>query len=699
MAPMRAYTRSVSNALLILLVIAVVYVFTADKYKGMGETSYLRIPMFETSPTTTETEYRVETSTFVQVSVVTVTSEPIATGLPALDSKQNTILQLLKQKISVDLLSSYSDSDTKTNYYGAVSQVLNQELAKPDIAGPFKDISQDVLRHHIISELLKDTIGNTDPRAGAHTKDRLSFYKHVLEDIIAKNKPYSSGLTKTELGQPLNGKAYKDTDRPRFTHTFLSMNRVVISDETFDDLQFHHRNVVKQLREMPLPPKKLFQGNGIVILTSKKFLPGALVTIGQLREMGSKLPVEVILNYEEDYDTEMCEVMLPKLNAKCLIIERELTSELLKSLKLKKFQLKIVGVLVSRFDNIIMLDADNIPIKNVDKLLESEAFNATKFLLWPDMWHRGTSPIFYELIDRQIGEVIHREGLRNGESWEEYLKKDKFDGVAFNDLEGTFPGQLVETGQMVFSKVQHFRSFVLALYYNVYGDSHYYGLLFQGSFGDGDRETFLPALEIMNEPYFLSTYDVWLAGFEGEDGRPQETTIVQYDIDQTYHYDLKWKQWLKKKKLDTRMPIFQDNDYTTSLRSEFLKDHEKEKLQSPEVMFLHMHRPKVNPVINADPSDPDNYHAYEKRNLGKVGKYKELKGRDWELKVHSISQWVACEFLTESYWQKSTITKKEVCDGVSKFVQFLKRDSTRPGDAQLTVLPNRVSEYKLLEEL
>lgn len=687
---MRPFSRSLSNAILLLLAGSILYVLGTKKYKdiGVGEISYLRIPMFEIAPTSTSIAIKVETvtSTVHQVSVVTVTSEPISTGFAPLDKQQNEKLHELKHKISTQLLTTYNESDTTNNYYGAISQALNQELANQDVSSSFPGITNDILRHQVISELLKDSIGNTDPKEGLHTKDRQSYYKHILKDIIVKNKPFSFKLSKSEQGQPLHGKPYRFTDDPRFTRSFLETGRVVLPDETFEDLQFHHRNIVKQLKHTSLPPKKFYHGDGIVILTSQDFLPGALVTIGQLRETGSLLPIEVILDYEKDYDYEMCEVMLPKLNARCLIVERELGPELMKSLGLKKFLLKVVGVLVSRFDNIILLDADNIPIKNVDKLLESDAYRDTKFLLWPDMWHRGTSPMFYDLIDREIGEVVHREGLKNNEDWDVYLKQDKHNGVAFNDLEGTFPGRLVETGQMIFSMVEHFRAFVLALYYNVYGDSHYYYLLFQGSFGEGDRETFLPALEVMNEPYYLSTYNVWLTGFIDSNNMARETTIIQYDIDQTYHFEREWRSWLKKKKLDTRLTLNQENEYTRSLVQEFTKD---EKLEIPDIMFLHMHRPKVNPIINADPKHPENWQAFDKhkRNLEVAAKLPEFKGRDWELKVQSISKWVACEFLTDSYWKNSRIAKNEVCQKVGDFVTFLRKTSRNQNDEILTVLP------------
>lgn len=583
-----------------------------------------------------------------------------------------------------------------TDYYTALGEALSAILSEGNQDyDSLLVLSLNSIVNKIAGEVIENSLAGEDPELFVHNQSRSSYYKYLLEEIIMAHKPKSAPLSNKERGKSLGGRRFLNVDNPRFTEQFLRENHVQLPQGKVRDLKDNHAAIVKKLRQLPLPLKNFFNGKGIVIPSSAAFLPGALVTIGQLREMGSKLPIEVILNYESDYDKEMCEVLLPKLNTECIVMEREFTPEFMKSLKLKQFQLKSLSMLVSKFDHTIWLDADNAPIKNVDKLLESDPYLETKFLLWPDFWHLGVSPLYYEISGREIGEVVRREGLRNKDSWEEYLKLDKAKGVAFSDLQGTNPGQSVETGQIAFSKVEHFRALLLAIYYNLFGVSHYYRLLFQGIYGEGDRETFVPALEAMKEPYFLSPYNVWFVGYTTENKGFMETTIVQHDPDQAYHYTKKWRAWLKRKGLDTRLSITESDPYSRTLRRDFLNDHKLEKLETPEVMFLHIHKPKINPVANTD-TKVNNHGIYTRRNLGKPGKYKDLKGKDWELKLHSIAKWVACDFLNPSYWEQLGKDQEQVCSGVSKYVDFLKKDTNDPDSEKLKILPkligNRVSD-------
>lgn len=55
---------------------------------------------------------------------------------------------------------------------------------------------------------------------------------------------------------------------------------------------------------------------------------------------------------------------------------------------------------------------------------------------------------------------------------------------------------------MMIDKEKHFRSLVLAMYYNYYGPNYYYPLLSQGAAGEGDKETFIAAAHKFGLPYY-----------------------------------------------------------------------------------------------------------------------------------------------------------------------------------------------------
>lgn len=529
---------------------------------------------------------------------------------------------------------------------------------------------------------------------------RLQYFQFLFNDFIFANAPKCKPLV--TIGSAIGGNMYREALKPGYTKEFLTKHRVFLKPETFTSLQDDHDKLVHSLKHLDFPPHEIFSGEGIVINGGGVYLAGALVTIIQLRELGSKLPIELILNTEDEYDTEVCEQLAPRFNCTCKIIERELGSELYGRLGLKKFQLKTVGLLISSFDTIIALDADNLPIKNPDFLINSEPFLSTKFVLWPDIWHKGTSPLYYDIARFKIGQPIHREGADNAKSFAEYASGNLETQVMFHDLEGTPPAMGAETGQMVFSKRAHLKSFVLSLYYNVYGTSHYYPLIYQGTYGSGDRETFIPALHVMNEPYYINNYQVWFAGYDKQvqnaEGKTrtilEESTMVQHDPLQTIEFYKDWEQWLREQGKDTRLWPFQDNGFSRDLFNDFLdqkaKANEGKSYKLPDALFLHVHKPKINPILNDYKFKTDNNPTdiYVRRYLGKPGVYDKQFGTstDWELKFNAIAQWVVCEGInSKQYWEKvAQNDQNHICSTITKFVDLLKEDTIDPEAANIS---------------
>lgn len=584
------------------------------------------------------------------------------------------------RKISTSLLSQLSreflinNQDDVKKY--ATSVVLE------NLADKFPDIPKYKIAH-AIEEQLKTKLNKKD------------YYRYIMNDVLIANAP-STTLTDENIGRKVQPGFYRD--QRTLSRNSLMHDHYHLSDEQFKDMKSKHDKLVKVLKLIEDPPVEFVSGKGIVISGGGAYFGVALVAIAQIREMGSELPIELIMNNRKEYDEQICEDLLPrKFNAKCLIIEDELGSDVLESLEFsdgsQNFLLKVLGFLVTSFDQIIAIDADNMPLKNVDHLLTSEPYLSTKWVMWPDLWIKAPSPLFYDIIGLELGEAVGRRGLANDGSYSDYVKKDK-DDIAIHDREGAPTSRTVESGQMVFSKRAHFRAYLLSLYYNIYGKSHYYDMIYQGIPGLGDKDTFVPALQALNEPYSIVDHDVWLAGYDAVDNEGntffQETTIVQYDPVQHLAFTADWKKFLQLKGLDTRLWAFQSNGFTNNLKEEFLNSHKKqvqeEELKEdgtketitkevpyklPDVFFMHIHKPKINPI-----KGDNNFGIHTRRNLGLPGKYSDFGTTDWELKFHSIAKWVVCKGITsESFWKTAPITQLEACKKETEYVEFLKKDS------------------------
>lgn len=567
-----------------------------------------------------------------------------------------------------------TDKVTKLHFH---NQKLNYELFN-DLKNRYYQEHQDALRDSISADIIQNILQNEDERKLVTASlaklqrmlmPRQKWLQFVLRDIIKDLAPKLGPLTQEERGPTINDCQFA-INTVRYTKRYLS--RVSFSTKRHDDMVASHSRIVAALSTISSPASTIYSGKGIVVSGGGALMGGALAMIIQTRETGSKLPIELILNTYDEYDEHICKNLGAKFGFRCVIIEQELGSEFFKSLEVTKFVYKILGLFVSSFDHTIALDADNMPIKNPDEILTSTAYTKTEFLLWPDLWQRTISPEYYDIVGIEHGELRRRNGAPNDAKFSSYLDIG-VDDAHFHDLDGLPSHVSTETGQMVFSKMKHYRSFILALYYNVFGKDYYWPMFYQGSPGSGDRDTFVPALHVFEEPYHVVEHQTWLAGFVTPENQFQETTIVQYDPITSENFDYHWRKWLKANGLDSRLNANQNNDYTHDLLGKFEADHPE--LSFPEVAFLHVHRPKINPILGTGEED---YFEWDKqRNLGAPGAYATPFGKtDWELRFYTIAKWVACEGIkSPTFWKSVQRDQAHVCEKMLNYVDFLKEDS------------------------
>lgn len=315
-------------------------------------------------------------------------------------------------------------------------------------------------------------------------------------------------------------------------------------------------------------------GDGIVYLGGGKYNQLVLLSISLLRASGSKLPIEVILPKRDDFDIDLCNTILPMYNGRCKIMEDYLPESLMKDVR--GFQLKNVALLVSSFRNVLYLDADNIPAANPDLLFVNEPFRSKRMIMWPDLWRRSTSPAFYEVA-----------GIDYDEKWR--MRNSYFPGddrgkdaniISFHDCKGTIPEASSETGQMMIDKEKHFKSLVLAMYYNFYGPDYYYPLLSQGAAGEGDKETFIAAAHKLSLPYYQVSEFNREFGPEREDKKHEFFGMGQYNpiID-----------YIQSKKEDS---LNKPGEYAESNKDLSKNNYGFHYYKSFSLMFLHANWPK-----------------------------------------------------------------------------------------------------------
>lgn len=435
-----------------------------------------------------------------------------------------------------------------------------------------------------------------------------NFFSHILE-LIARNHlsfPLKRRMT-LENGKPVidNVLFYEDTAEilsEQQLYTFFDFPQNFI-----DDLKMKHENVINGIPDIS---PNFYSGNGYVSVGGGLYSWYALLGIETLRKVGSTLPVEIFLPNEEDYDYQYCEKILPKLNAKCIEMHRVFGSDALKNFQVEGYQYKAFALLASSFENAFLLDSDTYAVTNPDVLFESELYQNYKMITWPDFWRRTTSPVFYEIRGTEVGMVPVRhlnDFFVNPEFLNYKPEDDVSTAVTYHDRAGTIPDFTTESGEMLINKKEHFKTLILALYYNHDGPYGYYPLLSQGGAGEGDKETFVAAANFYNKKYYQvykkpERFFGWFNNVQNY----EHSTIVQYNPLLDY-------EMLQ----NVHTQLRQDME---SQGENFVYDYNKyySDVFTPDVcepIFYHVHDPKLNPYKIMEEKWTENLEGKKIRNL------------------------------------------------------------------------------------
>ena len=180
------------------------------------------------------------------------------------------------------------------------------------------------------------------------------------------------------------------------------------------------------------------------------------------------------------------------------------------------YMLKPVALAYSRFRHVLLLDADNFPVRNPEGLFTSAAYLKTGALFWPDFWPLESSNAKWVMIGKPYA-----------------------------------PGPQQESGQIVVDKVRHWHPLVLALYMNMMHDVFYEST-------SGDKETFHYSWRAMDAAFTMIPYPTGASGTLLEQRVDESSdvtgdylghTMVQHGVDGEclfFHRNLrKWSSGFK----------------------------------------------------------------------------------------------------------------------------------------------------------
>ena len=382
--------------------------------------------------------------------------------------------------------------------------------------------------------------GETDTTTSNSMTTAHTFWKGIF-DTFDKYK--------MDLGQdPENAVSYVDKLKQKQgpLNKEVLLSKAIVSSELMKHLKEKHSGVVEDLPSV-MPGSVYNKGSkGVVIIGGGKFSWLAYLALVQLRNVGSKLPVEIVMPSRADYEKELefCENTLPEMQASCVVLPDVLGEAVMKNRKFASYQFKALALVVTSFEHILLLDSDNMIVSNPDEIFESKLYHQYGMITWPDYWKRTISPLFYDVAEIEVNENkrvrYNRFPLYNAPNVRSNIYTDQErEEVPFHDLQGSIAELSTESGQLIINKHTHGKTILLALYYNFYGPNLFYKLFSLGEQGEGDKDTFVAAAVVTRQDYYQVKSFIKTFGYADSDDKFQGVSMGQGNplIDRKHYED------------------------------------------------------------------------------------------------------------------------------------------------------------------
>lgn len=459
------------------------------------------------------------------------------------------------------------------------------------------------------------------------------------------------------------------------------LSKAEILPETVEEFKTKHANYVKTLPEKLDSSLYVPGTTGIVMVGGGRFSWLSYLSLVGLRGAGSTLPVEIVMPTLVDFENErdFCSSVLPPLNAKCVVLPDSLGPTVMTRYKFHNYQFKTLALLVSSFQNVLLLDSDNVMVHSPDAFMNSKMFRENGLITWPDYWQRTISPAFYDIAAIKVDErkrVRYNRFPLDIEQTKGELSEEEAKTANYHELEGSIPNLSTESGQLAINKVTHSKTLLLSLYYNVYGPKLYYKLFSLGEQGEGDKDTFLAAAVVLGEPFYQIKSYIRTWGYLDSDGQFQGVAMAQKDPLQDfelYQTNVVKEMSDSSGKLKGKL-IDEQITYLDTLG----KDVFGEKGQS-QTWTVHCNYPKLDPLdLVLKPSIYDKKENRLKYRLYGTLKYSALNRAGQEVEVDfELEQWKNMEKILckkkISFVHLSKF-KGDLCEFVKNQVEWLSKN-------------------------
>ncbi|KAL3658722.1 hypothetical protein V7S43_016358 [Phytophthora oleae] len=222
-------------------------------------------------------------------------------------------------------------------------------------------------------------------------------------EIEDSNSSERFRVMKRTCGNTKSGAIYRCSDAPGFAN-FLAETHLLVAKTQEPGFALPN---IGTTTEVP--------SQGIVMVVYPTLVASAYATIRALRDVfGCKLPIEIWFVPEEMKKSP--ESLAPLQN-----LQRNTTVDLkFREIKTNgkaiRFEAKLYAIYNSHFDQILFLDADNVPVRDPSFLFDTPEFVKMGAVFWPDYWHPkntmfhiNSESLVWELLDMSFVDMFEQE--------------------------------------------------------------------------------------------------------------------------------------------------------------------------------------------------------------------------------------------------------------------------------------------------
>ena len=300
------------------------------------------------------------------------------------------------------------------------------------------------------------------------------------------------------MGEPLGVKMPPGSRRDLYTDFVMYGRRM--SQEAVRETR-RRTELFKKMA--PAYPERAFAGRGIVIVggNQPKFQTSYWVAIHALRRSGCALPIQLWFPEREGPDCERADElrrMGVTIHSFADLVDADAAGGAHGAAAMtNRFMYKIVALVFSSFQEVLLMDSDNIVLSDPSSLFASELYESRGSILWMDFWRGSAAPDLASVLGA---------------------------GAAANHTH--------ESGQMVMDKKRTWEALRLALFFNAHAAVFY--PLTVNYMGLGDKEIVSTAFLHLRTPYGVAPHGPDHVGVRDHDrAETLGNTMMQHDMDGT----------------------------------------------------------------------------------------------------------------------------------------------------------------------